>query len=149
MKMNRRHLALMGVFFLATALGSCQNSTEPEKSKSALGEIQNQISAVIPVQEFQQKLKNDHAQLLDVRTPGEFGGGYIAGAQNVDISQWGSFEAAISKLDKAEPVMVYCAVGGRSKQAATYLEQQGFNEIYDLEGGIKAWISASGEIVNQ
>lgn len=140
---------MIGVFFLMTVLGSCQQNSEPTKSDGTIVAVQEQISVVLPVQEFRQKLEKSNVQLLDVRTPGELKGGYIAGAQNVDISKWATFEAAIANLNKNEPVLVYCAVGGRSRQAASYLEKQGFTEIYDLQGGIQSWMAASGEIVKQ
>ncbi|MBW2489793.1 MAG: sulfurtransferase, partial [Deltaproteobacteria bacterium] len=42
-------------------------------------------------------------------------------------------------LDSQKPVVVYCASGGRSLAAAQLLSGLGFNEIYNLQGGIKAW----------
>ncbi|TAE59522.1 MAG: rhodanese-like domain-containing protein, partial [Bacteroidetes bacterium] len=43
------------------------------------------------------------------------------------------------KLDKSQPVFVYCAVGGRSGRSAQTLQQLGFTQVYDLEGGITRW----------
>lgn len=42
-------------------------------------------------------------------------------------------------LSAEQPVLLYCAVGGRSYYAARYLKINGFKEIYNLDGGIKAW----------
>jgi rubrerythrin len=41
-----------------------------------------------------------------------------------------------------QPVIVYCAIGGRSRVAAQLLAGQGFKEVYNLKGGIKAWQGA-------
>ena len=51
-----------------------------------------------------------------------------------------------SQLDSQKPVVVYCAVGGRSLAAAQLLAGLGFKEVYNLQGGIKAWqgLKASG-----
>ncbi len=81
-------------------------------------------------------------QLLDVRTPREWESGHLAEARLCDISKWDKFEAEVSKLDKDQPVFVYCAVGGRSAQAAKYLASQGFIHIIDLRGGLDAWRKA-------
>jgi rhodanese-related sulfurtransferase len=81
------------------------------------------------------------AILIDVRTPQEYGTGFIAGARNIDISDSG-FEVQIEKLDKSRPVMVYCAKGGRSASAAGQLKRAGFPEVYDLDGGMEAWRAA-------
>ena len=81
-------------------------------------------------------------QLLDVRTPGEYNTEHINNAANVN---WNGddFVAQVEKLDKTKPVFVYCKVGGRSGQAASKLEELGFKEIYNLDGGIMKW-NASG-----
>ncbi|MFN0033993.1 MAG: rhodanese-like domain-containing protein [Saprospiraceae bacterium] len=91
---------------------------------------------------FEAMLKSDSTiQVVDVRTPGEFQGGYIAGAQNLNIHDAG-FAGKIGQLDKARPVMVYCAAGGRSANAASQLSKMGFPKVYDLAGGMGAWESA-------
>ncbi|WP_300569652.1 thioredoxin domain-containing protein [Flavobacterium sp.] len=81
-------------------------------------------------------------QLLDVRTPGEYNTEHINNATNVN---WNGddFVSQVEKLDKTKPIFVYCKVGGRSGQAASKLEELGFKEIYNLDGGIMKW-NASG-----
>lgn len=91
---------------------------------------------------FEAMLKQDPSvQLVDVRTPEEFQGGYIAGAQNMNI-QDDDFTEKISYLDKSRPVLVYCAVGGRSAKAASLFTKLGFPTVYDLKGGMTAWKNA-------
>ncbi len=80
-------------------------------------------------------------QIIDVRTPEEFQSGYIEGAINLNI-QDDRFSEQILQLDKSKPVMVYCAKGGRSARAAAQLKEAGFQEVYDLPGGMEAWLSA-------
>ncbi len=97
---------------------------------------------------FEAMLKSDSTvQLVDVRTPGELQSGYIAGAQNLNIQE-ADFSKKISQLDKNRPVMVYCAVGGRSAKAASQFSSLGFTKVYDLKGGITAWKSAGKAVVN-
>ncbi len=79
--------------------------------------------------------------LLDVRTPGEFAEGHIAGATNVDWNSDG-FDAAVEKLDKSKPVMVYCLSGGRSASAAASLRSKGFTNVLELNGGMMKWRAA-------
>lgn len=93
-----------------------------------------------------QMVKEEKVQLLDVRTPGEYSGGFIKGAVNMDFNS-DAFEEEIGKLSKDIPVMVYCKAGGRSAQAADLLESKGFKKIYDLKGGILAWEHAGLGIV--
>ncbi|WP_396182006.1 thioredoxin domain-containing protein [Flavobacterium sp.] len=87
-------------------------------------------------------IKTDDAQILDVRTPGEYANGKIADAKNVD---WNgdSFDTQVANLDKLKPVFVYCLSGGRSKKAANHLVELGFKNIIELDGGYMAWGKAN------
>lgn len=75
------------------------------------------------------------ALLLDVRSEGEFRSGSIAGAKNIPVAALGQ---RMSELDKARPVVVFCASGMRSASAAGYLKRNGFQEVHDL-GPASAW----------
>lgn len=75
------------------------------------------------------------AQLVDVRSPGEFAGGHLPGAVNLPVAGIG---ARSGELDRTRPVVVYCLSGGRSAAAAATLRRQGFTEVHDL-GPIRAW----------
>lgn len=89
--------------------------------------------------EFNQQLKSgENIQLIDVRTPEEFGGGHLVNAKNVDYNA-DNFEQAVSTLDKSKPSYVYCLSGGRSAAAADYMRKSGFAHVYELKGGILAW----------
>lgn len=97
----------------------------------------------VDVAEFKTTLeKTTDAQLLDVRTPGEFAGGHITNAKNVDWNG-SDFDTQVTHLDKEKPVMVYCLSGGRSKKAASHLKELGFKNIIELNGGYLAWSKAN------
>ncbi len=99
----------------------------------------NGISQVLPEDDFEAKLKaNPNAQLIDVRTSGEYGGGHLPNAKNIDF-RGADFEQRIKTLDKSKPVFVYCLSGGRSKSATEILKKNGFNQVYDLMGGWLRW----------
>lgn len=93
----------------------------------------------IASKEFSEKIENtENPQILDVRTPDEFGSEHIENAQNLN---WNSqdFAAKAETYDKSKPVFVYCLSGGRSKKAAAKLNELGFTKVYELEGGILKW----------
>ena len=95
----------------------------------------------LTTQVFAERLSElDEFQLLDVRTPEEFAKGHIEGAQNID---WNNprFAQQVRVLDKDKPIFVYCLSGGRSAKAVAVLEKAGFNEIYELAGGMMGWRS--------
>ncbi len=75
-------------------------------------------------------------QLIDVRTVEEFDRVFIEGATLLPVSSLPSMKDSLSK---ESPVLVYCAVGGRSYAAGKYLQSAGFLEVYNMSGGIKEW----------
>jgi thioredoxin 1 len=88
---------------------------------------------------FEQTLKEQSdAQLIDVRTPEEFGQGHLEKAVNIDFKDE-QFASKTGVLDKEKPVFVYCLSGGRSEAAVKQLKSLGFTQIYDLKGGIMSW----------
>lgn len=74
--------------------------------------------------------------VLDVREEWEYETCAIDGSQNIAMSQ---IAASLDSLDKEAETVVLCHHGMRSQQAASFLQQQGFEHIYNLEGGIHAW----------
>jgi rhodanese-related sulfurtransferase len=77
------------------------------------------------------------AVLLDVRTKGEFQGGTIKGAKNIDLMS-PSFRQEISKLDKNKSYFLFCRSGNRSGQACNMMAEQQY-KVYNLAGGIGTW----------
>ena len=88
---------------------------------------------------FEQGLRSTPVpQLLDVRTREEFAREHLAGALNADYNG-PDFSKYVAYLDKSKPTYVYCLSGGRSAKAAAQLRQQGFAQVYELNGGILQW----------
>lgn len=96
--------------------------------------------------EFQTKLASSrNGQLVDVRTPEEFKNGHLANAENIDYKNT-AFREQIKSLDKNKPVFVYCLGGVRSAAAADILHENGFTEVYDMQGGYMKW-TAAGKLI--
>jgi rhodanese-related sulfurtransferase len=95
---------------------------------------------------IQKNYGNPDFVIVDVRTPAEFNQGYLSGAMNIDYNA-GNFRNEISKLDKTKTYLVYCRVGHRSGLAAAIMNALGFNEVYDMDGGIEAWRDAGYPVV--
>ncbi|MEZ4461373.1 MAG: rhodanese-like domain-containing protein [bacterium] len=80
----------------------------------------------------------DDLRLIDVREPDELTGplGRIEGVENVPLN---TVPNASAHWDKTTPTVVICRSGGRSGQAAMFLEQQGFTHVVSLSGGMLDW----------
>ena len=75
-------------------------------------------------------------QLIDVRSKQEFDSGHINGARNISIQ---AIIRNLHQLRKDQPIYLYCANGRRSARAALFLRSRGYEEIYELENGLKGW----------
>jgi phage shock protein E len=82
-------------------------------------------------------------QVVDVRTPTEWSAGHLAMAKHIDVND-PTFEQKLGTLDKNKPVVVYCAVGGRSGRAATIMQQKGFKLVYSVTNGGYRELAATG-----
>jgi len=79
---------------------------------------------------------NKNIYLLDVRTPQEYSQGKLSGSVLIPI---GEFERRIREVPKNKTIIVYCAVGSRSKPVANFLSQQGYKDVYNMTDGIVGW----------
>ncbi|TAF65979.1 MAG: rhodanese-like domain-containing protein [Cytophagales bacterium] len=128
MKQLKNYLMFLGMLFMF----ACQSA----------GQAEYQLNA----DDFEKKYASmPDAQLVDVRTAQEFGGGHLAKAMNMDVKS-SDFTSQITKLDKNKPVFVYCLAGSRSATAADILRKEGFKQVYELSGGFRAWTSAGKKI---
>ena len=97
-------------------------------------------STVVSVEDFKAMVLDKEVQLVDVRTQDEFSEGHIEGAVNIDYLEDDTFVEKFESFDKNKPVYIYCRSGNRSQKAGKLLQELGFMDIIDLEGGYDAWI---------
>ena len=111
----------------------------------------------ISIEEAKKMIEENNIFVLDVRTPAEFNASHIGGAKLIPISNaFGSkmnsemlLESRINEIPKNKKILVYCRTGHRSAIAGKLLINKGYSEVYNVKGGITAWINAGYPIVNQ
>jgi rhodanese-related sulfurtransferase len=86
-------------------------------------------------------VNREDALLLDVRETQEYEGGRLPNAMHIPLSQLDSRAAELAKHVK-RPVIAYCMSGLRSRSAGNALARAGFQQIYHLHGGYRAWKDA-------
>ncbi|MEP7141600.1 MAG: rhodanese-like domain-containing protein [Ferruginibacter sp.] len=77
-----------------------------------------------------QTIIKEGAFLADVRTPGEFNEGHVKGSVNIPLD---TVQAQLAKFKNKKNIIVFCRSGGRSSQAKSILEQNGFTNV--INGG--------------
>ena len=85
-----------------------------------------------------QLINQQDAVIVDVREDNEYTGGHIINSIHVPL---GYLNERLKELDKykSKPVIVGCKTGQRSGQACVTLKKAGFEQVYNLSGGVSAW----------
>lgn len=135
MKTTLKLTFLMLVAILGISCNT-KSQTKPDEKTTAIN--------VIAPAEFKETSVNH--TIIDVRTPEEFSEGHIEGAININFFD-PTFLDQISKYKKKEPLYIYCRSGNRSGQAAKKMTGLGFEQIYNLEGGLLNWMKNNNKVV--
>lgn len=115
-------------------ISACGKSNSNEES--VLSDVEYRR---VELEEFKKIIEDPEVQLVDVRTPGEYSGGFIDDAINIDYTSNDFMTNCNEKLDKDKPVAVYCAAGGRSAKAMDRLKAAGFKKVYELGVGYNGY----------
>lgn len=83
-------------------------------------------------------------RLIDVRTPMEVARGMIPNGDFLPLNQ---LPYQIEQIDRENPVIFYCRTGARSGQATAFFQARGFQNVYNLRGGIMDWARHGGAVV--
>jgi len=122
----------------------------PTKSPPTISPLRTPAPSMAPGQ-LKEWLDKDKAfTLLDARNQYEIESGGFDKAVNLGLVTFKNFQNAVQdaledgSLNKEEPVVTFCTGGIRCEKAAPYLLQQGFKEVYQVEGGILNYFEECG-----
>ena len=126
----RNNVAIMALLILGGTACGQQAKTAPGAGAQAA--VQEEPMVMAPEKAYQLwKEKPEQVVILDVRTPGEYQGGHVKGAVNIDY--YANFEAEAQKLPKDKVYLLHCASGRRSGEATAILRQMGY-KAYNMGG---------------
>lgn len=123
------------LFLMLVSIG-CSNRTDKNHENI---QRNSSTSLLLSVDEYKKILEGEEIQLVDVRTPEEYNKGSLPGAKNIDYLNPDLWEQSFEKFDKNKPIYIFCQSGNRSGKSIKLLEEMGFKEIYDMEGGYNKW----------
>jgi rhodanese-related sulfurtransferase len=129
---------LLLVLALAASGCSSNDTTSPDGTDAATAATYETVD----VQTAYDALSSDaDAQLVDVREPDEWAEtGVAPGAVLIPLGEVES--RAPTELAKDQPVYVICRTGNRSQAASEILVGLGFAQVFNVDGGITAWVDA-------
>ncbi|MHB0867053.1 MAG: rhodanese-like domain-containing protein [Thermoleophilia bacterium] len=96
----------------------------------------------VSAHEANEMIGSQGAVVLDVREADEYAASRIPAARHIPLGQ---IKARISELEsvKDQPIVVNCRSGSRSARACSVLHRHGFEQVYNLKGGLRAWVGAN------
>ncbi len=146
-------VATMSLTALAACGGESTQTTAPPAATGTTDAPQTTLAptttatqppsyVTVDVQQTHERLEADpHAQIVDVREPGEWATtGVPVGSVLIPLGQLE--QRALTELAKNRPVYVICNSGNRSRTGAEILIALGYGEVYNVDGGIQAWLRA-------
>ncbi len=96
----------------------------------------------ISVKQAKKLIENQHVRIVDVRNESDFEKNNIPNA--IHLSQY-NFAEFVDSANKQNPLIVYCYCGIKSQMMARRLVDNGFEEVYSLDGGFNAWLTSASD----
>jgi len=124
-----RSCAIMALVWIALALSAACSATDERALEPRVA------------YELIERNSGKNFLILDVRTAEEFRRGFVDGAVFMDYYAT-DFRERFAALDRDLTILTYCHVGSRSSEVLALADSLGFRQVYDLRGGILAWVKA-------
>ncbi len=139
--MGKKRNIISLVFLLAVSSALAQTAYDRK-----LDGLYKETVPLIRAQNLEDKRKSQKILLLDTRSPEEYGVSHIEGAKFIEYDRLNS--SSFDGLDKETTIVVYCTVGYRSERVGEKLQKEGFQEVYNLYGGVLQWANEGRPVVN-
>ncbi len=144
----RKHHLIIALLFIVTAFvlaacGSSGGSSKPAPTNTVPHNINTSTYQTLDVQTAYTRFEQSAgAILVDVRTPEEWAAtGIVPGARLISLDQFE--QRAPAELPKDSPIFVICNSGNRSRVASETLVRLGYPQVFNIDGGIQAWLRAN------
>ena len=114
---------------------------------SLVGEKLRGYSSISPA-ESTKMINHEDALIIDVRESNEYSEGHIINSLHIPLASIKSRIAEIEKF-KTRKLILACRSGNRSSSACATLKKEGFEQVFNLSGGVTAWESANLPLVKK
>ncbi|CAG0983261.1 Cdc25 family phosphatase [Methanosarcinales archaeon] len=136
--LERFKIIILSIVILAIFSG-CVSDTKPT--------VKNQYTD-ISVQQGKGMIDRQEVFILDVRTKEEYAAGHIKGSTLLAVQDIPEQELTekLKDIPKDRKILVYCRSGQRSAKASGILVENGYSQVYNMQGGITEWMNAGYEV---
>lgn len=143
MRLLNRSIAVLALLSLLAAVSACAGASTSDDVSSDTG------TRLVSVDDAAALLADppDDLIVLDVRTPEEFADARLADATMIDFYE-ADFADRIAELDRDASYLLYCRSGNRSGQTLAMMEELGFTNVADVDGGINVWLDGGHPVTS-
>ena len=136
--MERFKIIILSIVILAIFSG-CVSDTKTT--------VKNQYTD-ISAQQGKGMIDRQEVFILDVRTKEEYAAGHIKGSTLLAVQDIPEQELTekLKEIPKDRKILVYCRSGQRSAKASGILVENGYSQVYNMQGGITEWMNAGYEV---
>ncbi len=127
--------AIMATILLAAIVSGCLSSTMSQEKAKYVD---------VSVQQAKEMIDRGEVFILDVRTQEEYNESHINGSTLIPVQE---LDTRFKELPRDKKILVYCRTGSRSATASEILVNNGFTQVYNMQGGITEWKNAGYEVV--
>lgn len=148
--MKRTLLIVVLFFVVSVSLSGCTGDRKSEENTVTDTKVSGKNTYTnINVQQAKEMIDRGEVFILDVRAPDEYASGHIKNSTLLAVQDIPATELEIKlkELPKDRSILVYCRSGRRSVAASTILVDNGFAQVYNMQGGITEWMNAGYETV--
>jgi len=138
---SRSTTLLLSAIILIVFLTGCNEDFSSQKDNYS-------ISAVEAHQMIEEHAGDLNFMIIDVRSNDEYKQGHLKNAVNILYTS-SDFTEIMQKHGKEKTYLLYCLFGGRSMNAMQKLTPLGFENVYNLDGGIEEWKEAGFEMISE
>lgn len=135
---------LISIFFFLSPLFELH--AQSKAFNLMLDQLLDESVEQVDVQSFQEISKNNKVHILDAREKEEFEVSHIEGAEYIGYERFKN--SSVKSISKSDTILVYCSVGYRSEKIGERLKKMGFENVYNLRGGIFQWKNEGKETLN-
>jgi rhodanese-related sulfurtransferase len=107
----------------------------------------NSVKTIKPADLKELITKGEKIIILDTRSPEEFNLSHLKNARFLNYDSYSAED--LKKLPKNEKIIVYCSVGYRSERVGEKLQKLGYQNVYNIYGGIFEWKNEGMPVVNR
>lgn len=146
--MKKKLVVIFSLFLFACSNNADQSGAKPNAAGAPNAPVAAEsvaYTSYTPAQSMELIKQKKDLLLIDVRSPEELREGKI---ENSTLIPFMDIMRGNYTIPQGRPLLLICAVGGRSYAAMQILAHKGYKEIYNLQGGIAAWKQANLPLVH-